>query len=571
MKFAISSHKRFDRTGILENAKTLWWIPILNLLVMTFLIPITNRTPRFIENITTPGPFDLYNDQIAALFPFVFVILALITAACSFSFLFNKRHQTAMLITGGKRSALFISRYLYGLLSLVLPIIIAMSATVLKVVIISKPDPTIWSDSLEITAAMVSMTFAVYSVSVLVAAIVGRKTEFFSFGIFLTVSTLALFFALNNITVVYLSGANLSHSPDIFGFSINFLTVSDFLLITARYSLLTVFANDFIEFAQFGFSYSSSNPPIPVHSVDLWLVLLLFAIGIAAFFAALFAFCKRNAEIAEKPNACKPLSIAFSVIISFALASVLLLIETNHFIRLLIFTAAFFIFYFLLYGLCSASIYKFWKGFKAPVISVLVIFAIIASMFFGFFGFSSYRPELNEVVKAEVSSVGKDSFAVTLYTNEEISKLLKFHKLAAEEKIPYIRFSYYSNFNLSYHVKITYHLENGKTVTRYYRVSDSSLTTALLAIERDEIIYDTERFDPKRPMLDLPSKREALEALKAGMTYEEIVSAIGKAQGDVGWGTIIYYYKLIGGESMYLHMVNGKLSAISINALYMPL
>ncbi len=577
MKFAISSHKRFDRTGILENAKTLWWIPLLNLVLLILAIPVNNSMPLYDfsdvgYDLVLDGPFSLYNG--AEKLPFLLIVLAVISAFGCFNFLFNKKHQTAMLITGGKRSSLFISRFIYGLLSLFVPIIIAMGTTVAINFIVVLPDTYfIIRNSLIITGIMILTVFAVFSAASLIATLIGRKTEFFAFNLFWVLSVLAVLFTVGNITEAFLNGA---YSEKYLGTSFStifYYRCPKILITTWTYSILTVFGEAFRTFAEFSYHKSviempsapiapgdklaSNYPPTETllsrYSVPVLPIILVFLFGVLAAVLAYFAFCKRNAEIAEKPNSNKPLSIAFSAVISTAIASSLLFTVKNPYLSILIFLITFFVLYFLLYGLCRASLRKIWKSYRAPVITALISLALIFTMIFGCFGYTSYIPAVSEVENVAITLGGEMRTNFAVVSEKDILKIEEMHKQAIAANS---RFTPENDGN--YTLAFSYKLKNGKKVKRYYGDVGFAIASSIVAfIPEDELNDEYSYYAPDPSRTDWPSEQEALDVLYEGMSYRTVIKLLGKPYDDIGSGISIFLYKLSNGKTLYVSVVYG--------------
>ncbi len=586
MKSATFFHKKATFSNLPETLKTLWWIPLLNLILLILAIPVNNSMPLYDfsdvgYDLVLDGPFSLYNG--AEKFPFLLIVLAVISAFGCFNFLFNKKHQTAMLLTGSTRSSLFISRFIYGILSLFVPIIIAMGATVASNFIQVRPDSFfIIRNSLIITGIMILTVFAVFSAAALIAALIGRKTEFFTFNLFWVLSVLAVLFTVGNITEAFLNGA---YSEKYLGTSFStifYYRCPKILNTTWTYSILTVFWETFRTFAEFSYhksviempsapiapgdklasNYPPTETPLSRYSVPVLPIILVFLFGVLAAVLAYFAFCKRKAEIAEKPNACKPLSIAFSAITSTAIASSLLFTVENLYLDMLIFALAFFVLYFLLYGLCRASLRKIWKCCRAPVITLLIAFALIFTMIFGCFGYSSYIPSVSEVLRVSVELGGGINASFTVCSEEDILKISDVHRFAITVNSRFIPES-----DSQYRLTLVYALKNGKTVTRYYYNLDFSIASSLIYMIPEDEIADRNHLyelDPNRT--DWPDEEEALNTLYEGMSYSKMIEFLGKPYTDIGSGIHIFLYKLSNGKTLKVSVVYDKVLSFHIDA-----
>lgn len=168
---------------ILSTVKRYFWLPLVMLLLtgvgfLGFEILKMGEISH-LNGITAQLAFRFAASEVWELFPYGAFLVAAISALVMFGFLFKKKSAAVMLLTGVSRLQLFMVRYVFGLVSVLVPGLISFS--LLLVLGGSNTDhgfPAGVDTAILLLTLGVTILFA-YTVAVLAAVVCGRKSDFF--------------------------------------------------------------------------------------------------------------------------------------------------------------------------------------------------------------------------------------------------------------------------------------------------------------------------------------------------------------------------------------------------------
>lgn len=406
MKLKAYSQNNPARHLILHTVKRFLWLPVV-ILIFTGLaftgMEIINNEPMPIPAIQMPEEkifYMFHNTEIWFLFPYLIMFTSAFSAYIMFSFLFKSKSAAMMLLTGVSRTTLFFTRYLYGLLSALIPTLLTFSL-LLEAGADNVGKHLVLSQNTVIILLMVGLTVIYsYTVSAIAASLCGRKIEFFAVSsvFFFGIQGLMLF--INAVCSSYLHG---------FAYPIREetnlpFTLGDMFDKYSHLSINTIFKDAFKEYSISGMPFRI-NADLKIYSSELiCLTLATLVLGLIAW----IVFKNRKAEFNGKSNANNILSIACTVIFALTVASLPLLGGNTLWYALgsLILFAA----------VCLAA-YAFFNGsyrymlkalkFALPSVAVICIFGITA--YFGMFGYSSKVPKANDVQSVKITYKGDTS------------------------------------------------------------------------------------------------------------------------------------------------------------------
>ncbi len=183
MKLKAFSQNNPLRHLILSTVKRYFWLPLVMLLLtgVGFLgFEVLKMGELSHPNgIAAQLAFRFAASEVWELFPYGAFLVAVISALVMFGFLFKKKSAAVMLLTGVSRLQLFIVRYVFGLVSVLVPALISFS--LLLVLGGSNTDhgfPAGVDTAILLLTLGVTILFA-YTVAVLAAVVCGRKSDFF--------------------------------------------------------------------------------------------------------------------------------------------------------------------------------------------------------------------------------------------------------------------------------------------------------------------------------------------------------------------------------------------------------
>ncbi len=503
---------------ILWTARRYWWVSFVGMLLFFGFTLVGLRLEG-----NDPSVFSIIMWDSEVAMRIVGVVYGLFAAFCLFRFLWSRRESVLYLSVGTARWKQFIIRYLFGLVSVILGVVVPFLVTYHTEI------QQIGGDSLGICAhytaiyvfSMVTLALLSYTVGVLVSVLCGH----FLSALLTTAGVLAapytLLLGVQQMLGFYLFGTPLGESlvSDHLGAGLFTMlaeqmphkSYSRFLL--ERYE--TIATTDGITMAEM------AKAEISLPTVRI--VLLFVLMAVLALLAG-FAYCRRPAEHAGKATVHPIMSHAVALVSGLCLASLVLNMKApaEGVGGMVILTALFILAFVLAAALVRFLLIRDFKGtlrhYPIPCGAAVVCLLFTVLLGTGWFGYASYIPDARDVQSVTVTynqnrtlmphkSQGSTSFAFApgvhktgikgfgngetnfschyaysftihddeypeLTAPEDIEIALGIHEvIVADGRQTYTgeAASDYGQTVVPVFYRVTYQLKNGETVERYYQ------------------------------------------------------------------------------------------------------
>ena len=496
-----------------------WWVSLVG---MALIFLCTYGWVQMDGN--SPDRFMVVSRNAATLPRIAGVLYGIFTAFCMFRFLWNRRECIMTLTVGTARWKQFILRYLFGLVSVILAVMIPL------LLAHSIEMRSIGDDPMGICAhytgvyirALLTLAVLAYSVGVLIVTLCGNflATALSTAGVL--AAPYAVLYGLQRMMDMYLFGTPLAEN--LVGEHLNaglFTMLEDSLqgMIYSRHMLNV----EHIDYAE------ELKAQMVLPSVRI-LLLLLVAIGLSLI--AAWAYCRRPAENAGKAYVHPALSHGVALSCGFGLSALALYIPVQGGARMFLLTAllvaAFLVAVLLLRLILVRDPREVLRRCHIPCGGAVVCLTLAILLGTGWFGYASYVPEATDVVSVCVSynqnralfpnlsggafsrgyphgprqylggsGIG-DDYLHFLYVYgmeprfeslpqmteaEDIQKVLSIHETildAGRQNYTEVPAEAHEDTVVNADYRIVYKLKNGKTVERYYRyLSLATLETTL--------------------------------------------------------------------------------------------
>lgn len=502
-------------------------LPLINLIAITFAVPVScfytikqfsgeNYDPRTgmkieeARKITDYYKYLIFSDEYGGITGNVFLHLAVIVfsillGVMLFRFIANKKTVNVFYSLGITRKNLFLSKYLAGLIMLAASIIIPFVVCLLINISKFGSSPELWSAIIYHILGYCALSFTAFSLTAAVFSGVGTVVEGITFsGILMLGPTVAIYglqFLMNKLVL----GSPYGHFYDS-----TYQITNSLATKLSRFNPL-LFLFDHV--TTIG-ALARDNPKdnflwvAPVYTD----VLLWFAVAAGLFFLGITVFQKRKAEICGFIGANRWLNFAVTFLIGFFPLSIAISSPLSTVVAVLIGLAIFTVLYSIIDFALIRSIKEWAKGlYKLPIhlgISLLII-VVFAT---GLFGFSLRMPKADDIKSAEIApvtysglinpyasyngdenfiySVGPSEVIKNFQTAGDIKTITGLHRLLLDAgKLTVSK----DNNDLpighqvvNANVQITYHLKNGKTLSRYYQSASTDTLKAFLVLDKTD-------------------------------------------------------------------------------------
>lgn len=462
---------------------------------------------------------------------YLFIFISAFSAFTVFSFLFKKKSASMMMLTGVSRTQLFITRYLFGLVSVTVPTVISFTALLItgasyvgKSNFISEYTPYIYF-------MMLGIIIYSYTVASIAAALCGRKLEFFAVcGVmYFGVQGLMVFFTM--ILSSFMHGfAYTARLEQLLPYNIDSL-FDDYSFLSVN----TLFKQPFADYPYTGYPSVDENPiDFGAYTPSIvWIII----IGILLIPLALVIFKRRNSEFDGKPDSHPILSAVCTVIVALA-ASSLVLLNGVSLATCLVGIGLFIAICMALHAFFEGGVRTVLRSFKyaLPCVAAVCIFGI--AVYFDILGYSSKVPDINEIESVSITYKGNDKFfyggshgsgfspdgfatvTATIVDFESLPKLtseadiktaVDIHKKLIEDNSRIVSDANESNYSdtvVYADLYVAYKLKNGKELIRCY--PQMKLSTLYETLRLD----DTEAFKANRESIYKDLMRNSYEAKK---------------------------------------------------------
>ncbi len=556
MKLKAYSRNNPVKHLVFHTVKRFFWLPlaVFIITVIVFFAPeiINIDRPTYIMSLVgaqniryifkAPNAWGLYR--------YLFIGVSAFSAFVVFSFLFKKKSASVMMLTGVSRTALFLTKYLFGLVSVILPTMITFTALLAtgasyvdKIGFFSDYTPYIYLMTLGIIIYS-------YTVASIAAALCGRKLDFFAVcGVmYFGVQGLMVFFTMMLSSFMH-GFAYAARLEPLLPYNIDSL-FDDYAFL----SINTIFKQPYQDYPYTGYpSAEESGIDFGVYTPEIvWLIV----IGILLVPLALMIFKGRNSEFDGKPNSRPVLSAVCTVIVALSASSLVLLRDVS-----LVYCvgglALFVVICLAMHAFFEGSVRSVLRSFKyvLPCVAAVCIFGI--AIYFDILGYSSKVPEINEVESVSITYKGSDKYfkggshssgfstngfvhitATTLdfsslpeLTDEaDIKTAIDIHKKLIEDGSRIVSDSNEKNYSdtvVYADVYVAYKLKNGKELIRCY--PQMKLSTLYETLRLD----DTEAYKFNRELQYRDLMRHSYEAEKGmELIYNDVKIHISDNMGS---------------------------------------
>ena len=360
--------------------------------------------------------FELLSGAGSVISILIILLFSIVIGVVAYGFEFKKKTSNVYFSFGISRKKLFLSKYLGGLIPLLISIIVMIISSLPFNLIYLKGDKLKMIEySLYIIAGFCILAFICYTITALICSLSGTHVE--AFGISLTVLLLP--------TILFVSIVNLMNSlllGNAYGTYITWNSVgnsmADLIYNLDKYNPIIFFASEAVGHCTFyknGEGKTLLGGETKIQTPDVGLLLIWTVIGIVLLMAAIWLFQRRKAEIAEVAGTNKPLRLicvsSISLLgFSFVMQLRYLLINITTLQAFLLALIAFiilFIFFDFIFSFKIVKVKKDLKWLPAGLGTTAVICIIFLT---GCFGFKNYVPDISEIDSIEMSYNGDNNF-----------------------------------------------------------------------------------------------------------------------------------------------------------------
>ena len=511
MKLKAFSQNNPLRHLILSTVKRYFWLPLVMLLLtgVGFLgFEILKMGELSHPNgITAQLAFRFAASEVWELFPYGAFLVAVISALVMFCFLFKKKSAAAMLLTGVSRLQLFIVRYVFGLVSVLVPALISFS--LLLVLGGSNTEhgfPAGVDTAILLLTLGVTILFA-YTVAVLAAVVCGRKSDFFGVCAAFLFGAKGLLLFFGGMCATFLRGFPYP-MREVYNANNSFFNLFD-----EHYTL----SADGI-FGKVLGDYLVTNSPIaPEGYLEHYLLPVILMGVVSLLLAALGCVLLRvrKSEFDGKSGGNPVLTLVCTVILTLSAAGLVLpffgTLEGFFWALGVALIACV-----TLWALFAGSLRKLWKGLAVTGCTLAGIGLVALVLYADPFGYGTTVPVQEEVQWVRMTFKGDftvngdhseqwygdllhstmvdDRYLPLLESETDIRKALEVHKLLAEDGSHWVKegeiyedSAVYADFNVIYRMK------DGREIKRCYTAVKLSTLFETLRLGDTEALREHER------------------------------------------------------------------------------
>lgn len=383
--------------------------------------------------------------------PLFACLFGLVFAAATFDYLFSKRSTGMMASLPVRREGLFLSGFAAGLTML-------LSAGLLSAVL----------------AALLALTKGVHAtgaIAVWLGVYAAEVVTFYGIGVFCAMLTGHILVLIPLYLLVNFGGVVLSGMLQYMARLLLIGVPADGSL--AAFSWLEKLSPCEQLLTETGMQYNSELLRSVSRFTGWPVVLAYLAAGVVLSVIALILFRRRKMECAQEPVISKGLGLALKYIVTFycalGLPAFLALFFRDSFsdstVGLLALTAlGAAIGYLISEMILHKSVRVRKKSWLGVGVTALIACLIVGAMQQDVFGYVHNVPDPAEIERAEVNAWYQLKAEVT--DPDALKELTQLHRDLIGEQTP----GFYSSGDL----RLTYHLKNGKTITRAYSVFDDN-------------------------------------------------------------------------------------------------
>ncbi len=511
MKLKAFSQNNPLRHLIRSTVKRYFWLPLVMLLLtgvgfLGFEILEIGELSH-LNSITAQLAFRFAASEVWELFPYGVFLVAVTSALVMFGFLFQKKSAATMLLTGVSRLQLFVVRYLFGLVSVLVPALISLSLLLLLGGRNAEHGFPGGTDTAILLLALGMTILFAYTVAVLAAVVCGRKSDFF--GVCATflfgVKGLLLFFG--GMCATFLRGFPYP-MRETYAANNSFFNLFDKHYTLSADGIFGKVLEDYLV---------TSSPNAPKGYLEPYLlpVILMGAVSLLLAVGGCALLRVRRSEFDGKPGGNPVLTMVCTVVLALSASGFALLsfgtLEGFYWALGVAFLACV-----ALWAVFAGGFCKLWKGIAAAGCTLAVMGLVAMVLYADPFGYGTKVPAQEEIQSVQMTFKGNinvngdhgeqwygdllhstmmaDQYLPLLESEEDIRKALEVHTLLAEdnyhwveEEDPYMDGAVYADFTVIYHMK------DGREIKRCYTVAKLSTLFETLRLGDTEALRELER------------------------------------------------------------------------------
>lgn len=474
---------------------------VICLLVMLLLIPVSTSIihDSSIFNLTYTHHQMKYRFFYESLRPLVngaAVISGILISLVQFRFMLIKRYSDAYFSFGIRRGTLFLLHSIAGILQIFFIVFIPMFISMLMNLAAFGElgyGSVIFSGFIFMTMGLFTLSFLGFAAASLICSVSGTLIEAVSFSILILAAPSIILYGINALTKTLLFGNafGVTASTGTIGAAETLLNKLDFLNpvyffynISASYNLQSEHLDDYV------------LPDMQWGRIAGWIVC-----GIIIFIMGIMLLKRRKAEIAGISGQNFIMNFIFTFLVSFLGFCVVLefLIFAGMSLAIAASVLSFLILYMILQYLQRRSILKKMWQFPLQLGLVLIITLILGT---GGLGYSNKIPELKDIESVQMTYVGTPNYLSGqpggisygrqyyltnsyTYTGQDIETVMELHKVLIDEgkgKLE-LNSSNFSSTTIPYDITVTYILQDGSKLTRYYDRTTYEVLEEMLALD----------------------------------------------------------------------------------------
>ncbi len=502
MKLKAYSHNNPFKHSVLHTIKRYLWLPFV---MLALSLAVFVATELVMENRSISAIIRLGNNVLSVFnnaemwetFPIFLIAFSIFSAYVMFSFMFKKKNSTMMLLTGVSRVELFLSRYIFGLLSTLVPAL--ASFFVLLILGANNVEKSlVFNKNMFIILSMfVMLIIFTYTITVIATVLSGRKLEFFAVCAIFVVGGTAILVFVGVLFDAFVHGFAYPIRSQVVNYEFN-----DLFDKYSWVSLYSIFKDAFNDYKMSGYD---AEILLDIYSTQLlWFSFITFAL----IPLSVWLFKRRNAEYDGKSNAHKGVSAVCSVIPALTLSSLVFTIGGSV-LTVIITLALFTLLTMLFYAFFNGTVRNIFKSLKfiLPATAAFAVFVLVLN--FDLIGYSKKIPDIDDIESVVVSYKGKNDSAFegsqsgmgsgsivsschneyelpVLTTKDDIQTAINIHeKIIADGSMTPSDQSLenYSDTAVYVDYNIVYKLKNGREIIRSYSVMKLSTLYSTLQIE----------------------------------------------------------------------------------------
>ena len=511
MKLKAFSQNNPLRHLILSTVKRYFWLPLVMLLLtgvgfLGFEILKMGEISH-LNGITAQLAFRFAASEVWELFPYGAFLVAVISALVMFGFLFRKKSAAVMLLTGVSRLQLFMVRYVFGLVSVLVPGLISFS--LLLVLGGSNTDhgfPAGVDTAILLLTLGVTILFA-YTVAVLAAVVCGRKSDFFGVCATFLFGAKGLLLFFGGMCATFLRGFPYP-MREVYNANNSFFNLFDEYYTLSADGIFGKVLSDYLV---------TNRPKAPEGYLEHYLLPVILMGVVSLFLAALGCVLLRvrRSEYDGKPGGNPVLTLVCTVVLALSASGLALpffgTLEGFFWalgVALIACVA--------LWAVFAGSLRKLWRGVAVAGYTLAGMGLVALVLYADPFGYGTTVPVQEEIQGVRMTFKGDfgingnhswhghgkllhttlvgDEVLPLLESETDIHTALEIHKLLAEDGSHWVKEGKnYEDSAVYADFTVIYHMKDGREIKRCYTAVKLSTLFETLRLGDTEALREHER------------------------------------------------------------------------------